>query len=249
MSTAAVVRVLSVSRKSTGYGWQWLRAAALAAALAAATAVPADAAAINCLSQSETSCSGSYTALEQEQSNIWKFYTDPYYTDLRYTLEISGTPLSNFKLGVSDLLLTQAEIESGQLLAEPGPQCLPTYDTSRCGLFRVREQYGKAIWLDGYRLTITWFANANPLSQPPDDGLNTILQAHEPITQFDTELADIEYDPNPTPTDPGISGRGDSFSLFGAFRKQPATVPEPNTVVLLGTALAATRYRARKRRL
>ena len=128
----------------------------------------------------------------------------------------------------------------------PDAVCIPIYDETQCALFWVFQQIAQATWADGYRLAITWFVNANPLSKPPDDGLNTILQAREPMFAFSNELGAIDYDPNPTPTDPGISGRGDSFSLFGAFRK--GTVPEPGSLLLLGSALAGMMYRGRRRR-
>lgn len=229
-----------------------LHAAALAAALVPLGAVVSEGAAINCVTTAGSGfCSalGSYSPTGPT-SNTWKFFTDSNFTDLIYTFEVSGTPTATFDLGVRDVVTTQGALESDEgspLAAFPEYTCIPTFDAGQCGLFDVSGG-AAAEWADGYLVTITWFVNTDPLSQPPDDGRNVILHALDASggNDFTEVLADIAYDPEPSPTDPGISGRGDSFSRFGAFRQ--TSVPEPSSLLLLGIgALGAFARRRRAR--
>jgi hypothetical protein len=228
-----------------------LQAAALAALLVPLGTVAVETAIINCTSQGSGFCSGSYSSGAGNQNNVWKFFqdtSDP--STLLYSFEIGGTPTSSFTLDVRDFVTTQAFlVASGALVNFPTAVCIPTYDATQCGLFDV---FGgqNASWQNSvYDLTITWFTNSNPLSQPPNDGFNTILQAKDANggTVFGNTLTNISYDPAPTPTDPAIGGKGDTFSRFGAFRI--VSVPEPSTLLLvtLGMAAGLSRSRSKKR--
>jgi len=239
-SSAGTERARPTAASSKGI--RLIHAAALAAVLVPLGSVAVETSTINCISQGSGSCIGGYESGGGPQSNTWKFFVG---SDLKYTLQIAGNPQSSFTLNVRDLVRTQAFLEdTGALDNFPNAVCIPTFDPGLCGLFRVTEFTGTADWVDGYVLTITWFSNADPLSSPPNDGRNTILQARGSSTVFGNELLQIIYDPAPSPTDPGISGRGDAFSTFAAVR----TIPEPSSMALLGMSVAGLLHRARRRK-
>ena len=236
-------------------GWKLLPTAALVATLMALGSASVEAATINCVtSENDGGCGGQVGSYigdgETLQSNTWKFFTDGSFTDLIYTLEISGIPTSIFDLQVLDDAVTQEELElSGALVTFPTAVCLTTFDENQCGLFRVFADSGTPEWTEiGYLLTITWFSNSNPLSSPPEDGNNTILKSPDNVNYlFTEELRQILYLQEPVPDDGTISGRGDGFSTFGAFRfTEP--VPEPASLILVGTGLGGLLIRSRWRR-
>jgi PEP-CTERM motif len=240
------------NRRAKPHG-RLLQIAALVVGVMALASASADAAAINCVTTAnDGSCdaSGFYVGGAGEQSNTWKFFTGGTDSTLLYTLEISGTPVTTFSLDVFDFVVTQTEFSTvfegpPPLSNFPTALCIPTFDEEHCGLFDVFAT-GEVDWVDGYLMTITWFANESPLSQPPDDGTNTILRAPDYAVYTET-LADIDYDPSPTPTDPGMGGRGDGFSRFAAVTNV-TTVPEPASLLLVGTGLGGFLYRSRRAR-
>jgi hypothetical protein len=242
------------SPSNAGTAKKLIHAAALAAALVPLGSVLAHGATISCFTTagSGAGCDGTGTYTPTGSggsdivSNTWKFFNG---SDLIYTFEIKGVPTSTFSLDVSDFVTTQGGLEeAGALVNFPNATCIPTFDAGVCGVFDVFVESGEATWdQDGYYATITWFSNVDPLSAPPNDGNNHILQAKNASggTIYTNQLIDTLYDPNPSPTDPALGGRGDSFSQFGAFR----TTPEPSTLLLLGTGIVTAMYRRRKRRL
>ena len=232
-----------------------IQAAALAAMLVPLGSVAVETATISCVSTGNfgSGCGGgSYSGGIGLQSNVWKFFTDSSFapSSLLYSFEIGATPLTSYSLRVEDFVTNQASlVSSGALVLFPTATCLSTRSPGSCGLFDVSGG-SSATSATAYDITIKWFVNSDPLSQPPNDGFNTILQAKDAtFPVFGNSLALIQYDPAPTPTDPALGGRADGFSRFGAFRTAPVPVPEPGSLLLIGMGVAGilTRSRLRKR--
>lgn len=234
-----------------------IQAAALASALIPLGAVAVEGATIQCVTSEADSIgcngvNGEYTAGSGEQTNTWKFYetavfnpeTQQYeFQDLLYNFEVTGTPADDFSLFVQDNHVSVFNFEEYTLPG--GVECIPIYDTTTCVIFNVQTVDGEAAWVGDYTILMRWFApeGSTPM-RPPDDGNNHIYRA-ETGTLFEDQLFGSIYDPNPDPIDPALSGKGDSFSAFIAGRNV-ANVPEPSTLLLLGTGLVAGLYRRRR---
>ena len=230
-----------------------IQAATLASALIPLGAVVADAApiVIECVSfESDgefVGCDGSadFTA-DEEGDYIWKF--SDVSGELLYTFQVMGTAASDFTLDVEDRHVSTGDISETIFINFLDPSCIPLLeDEVTCVIFDVLAE-GEVSWAGTYYIEIRWFADGDigefP-NKPSDDGRNHIFRS-EDGSNFNDVLATELYDPSPTgdPLDPALGGRGSTFSSFIAGR---ATVPEPATILLLGSGMAVALYRRRRR--
>jgi len=128
----------------------------------------------------------------------------------------------------------------------PGYVCIPIEGGNNCIMFSVTAT---AQTFGSYTVTISWQFNTDllyPNGVPDTNGFGLVRLLH-----FDSSgVSDITL-PNTYCTtcgpDPAIGGRDDNFSQFLVVQQQTA-VPEPTSLVLLGSGLAALVVRLRRRK-
>ena len=156
-----------------------------------------------------------------------------------------------FDVSVTDALTSQAAlIQAQRLNGFPGYTCVPL-DGTNCIDFQITAPApGPNTWTGFYNVSIFWNFNTNSsFPNSPGDRIRILHNRGDVAGNgFDTDITIIgSYvgeSPNVLDLDPGIGGRDDNFqSLLVA--QAPAAIPEPGTLVLLGSGAA---WLARRRR-
>ena len=176
-----------------------------------------------------------------------------------------------FHIAVENEEITQAAMAtSGRLAAFPGSVCVPIANGSdMCVVFHFSGDTtpGPNTWTGNWTAFISWLDNTNE-SYPGssvrvvhargDDCAPPATCTPNGLNVFDTDITFGPYcagppttDPCPHsppgfPTDPEIAGTDDNFQSISAISTN--VVPEPGSMALLGSGLAALWYR-RKRRI
>ena len=127
--------------------------------------------------------------------------------------------------------------------------CIPIAGADMCVFFRVdgAPGPGETTWEGSYDIDIWWAANTDGTYGDSPPGSVHLLHAvgsaddifDSDITRPGSFFAEFE-------SDPGIGGRGNNFT--GYTVSYGATVPEPGTMLLMGSGLGSLIYRRRQRR-
>jgi hypothetical protein len=178
-------------------------------------------------------------------SNFAKFDTG----DDAYRLILSFDQVDgDFSLDVT------ADIFSNQVALPPGYTCVPVNGGTNCILFTINNIVGQTpgvTFTGSYTIEIQWNHDTNslyPNAPVAGSGLGAIRILH-----YDANGVSDITDPGSycaggaaCSFDPGIAGRDDGFSQFIVTRFDP--VPEPGSLVLLGTGILGVAYGLRRQR-
>ena len=153
-----------------------------------------------------------------------------------YDLKLKFDSLVNTSITVQDLLTTQEQLTGGpnRLSAFPDHTCVQIV-AGNCVEFHVTAQSG----LGFYDMFIHWDLNTNlGFSNNPGNRIRLLHAVGDDTYDKDITVFGTYDD------DPGIGGRDNNFQQFLVTQG----VPEPATVLLIGSGLGLLYHRHRRRR-
>jgi len=170
-----------------------------------------------------------------------------------------------FSVGITDALTTQGTLAPRFAQFFSTSVCLPIFGPS-CVEFHIDAPApGPNTWTSsgprganatlGFNLRIFWFQNTD---QPGDaNAVRVLHDTGNTDPQYDIDITvPGSYEPPPPPCsdicigsvdDPGIGSRDNNFQNFVVVRS-PTAVPEPATLLLLGSGVSVLAYRKRRQR-
>jgi hypothetical protein len=253
VNPSETITELTASPRRKSSARKLLHAAALAAVLVPLGSVAANAATI--------SFSGNSGGSEGGGVIFHQNTTDAYSFDLTFDHTYGAFDVT---VNVTEYLLGQ--FPSSKLVSFPGYTCVPIMGGTTCVEFEVLAPLPSTnTWLGDFHIFITWAADTNG-AYPNDPGNririlhargddcpegNTAGCAPNGLPNYDTDITDEgSYCPLCTPpvipNDAGIGGTDNNFQNFTVV--QAPEVPEPTTLLLLGSGVSALLYRRRRQR-
>jgi hypothetical protein len=243
-------RASTETSKRSSTATKLIQAAALAAVLVPLGSVAVETSTINCAS-SYSGCIGTFSPTNT--SNDYDFGGFDYILTM---LNVNGT----FDVDINALLGTQAFF-ANRLGNFPGYQCVDLLDPSTgtpCVDFGIFAPDPGANSWQGYRVKIAWDFDSNSLF--PNSPGNRITILHDFGTRQVPGDTDNIYDEDMClnrlntactyfagPGDPSISSGDTDFQHMLVAQRPADAVPEPATLILLGSGVSGFLYRRRRR--
>jgi hypothetical protein len=261
-------------RKMASAAMTLVQAAALAAVLVPLGSVPAEATSLSCTYTAIGSGAASYSCPTGPEGGALFQYpaagsSSP---DIAYVVELGFDHVndgSQFDVVIKDLAISQNDLDP-QLGAFAGATCIPINPgntAAPCVEFQVTQEppadawdhSGSGLTPPGYFLWIYWLAATDPPFSDPHilhaTGTSDVFDSDITIPgSYRTQPQSCVFDPrgcgfiiggiDSIPGDPAIGGRDNDFTLFTVV--SPTEVPEPVSLLLVGSGVSGLIYRRRQ---
>jgi hypothetical protein len=221
-----------------------VQAAALAAVLVPLGSVAMEASSITCGfgGGSANFCAGS-------GGNTRVFDFRPLGSGYKVVLEFENLH-GQIDVTMTDVFTNQSALSSGGRLDNfPNHTCVTIHEFTDCVDFHVTAPGpSSSTWTGFFNLFIYWDADTNALFP---NGTGQIRMLHNlgstSGNDFDTDITipGSYFAGSPDVADPGIGGRDNNFQSFIVTH---APIPEPATLLLVGSGVGALLYNRRRRR-